>query len=125
MAFWYFSAVYACQKQGGFSGGGGGTRADLPIFLLVNIFLEPYICPYANTCLKISLYKDLLCVCATGKIQFDNTILVSTHIIPTLSLVAMLPRAFAPLLFKNSESAPEKNSASFKISELSLEGCFL
>ena len=61
-------------------GGGGGTRADLPIFLLVNIFLEPYICPYANTCLKISLYKDLLCVCATGKIQFDNTILVSTHI---------------------------------------------
>ena len=56
--------------------------APPPLFLHVKIFLEPYICPNANTCLKISSSIDLKCllyVCATVKIQFVNAILNHTH----------------------------------------------
>ena len=60
----------------------GGHQARAPLFLLVKKFLEPYTCPYANTCLKISSCIDrkcLLYLCATVKIQFDNTILNHTQ----------------------------------------------
>ena len=35
--------------RGGFR---GATRPASPLFLLVKKLLEPYICPYANNCLK-------------------------------------------------------------------------
>ena len=66
--------------RGGFR---GGTRpASPPPIFTCKQFLEPYICPYANTCLKINSCIDLKCllyVCATVKIQFANTILNHTH----------------------------------------------
>ena len=79
-------------SSGGFSGAHQGP------FLHVNNFLEPYICPYANTCLKISSCTDLkclLCVCVCVQLlKYNLPILYS--IIPTLRLFAMLPLAFAP-----------------------------
>ena len=74
-------------SRGGFR---GGTRPGHPIFTCKN-FLEPYICPYANTCLKTSSCIDLKCllyVCATVKIQFANTFLNHTH--PPLGCHAFL-----------------------------------
>ena len=85
--------------------GGGRTRPDPPLFLHVKDILEPYICPYTNTCLKISSCMDqkcLLYVCATVKIQFANTILDHTH--PPLGRYAS-SHVPAPL-FGNSGSAP-------------------
>ena len=75
--------------RGGFRG--RGTRPPPPIFTCKQ-FLETYICPYANTCLKISScidLKGLLYVCATVKIQFANTILNYTY--PPLSHSAFAP----------------------------------
>ena len=93
----------SCDLGGGFRGGGQQAWAT-PIFTCKN-FLEPYICPYANTCLKISACIDLKCllyVSATIKIQFGNTILSHTH--PPLGRYAS-SHVRAPL-FKNSGSSP-------------------
>ena len=83
----------------------GGPPGPSPLFLHVKNCLEPYICPYANTCLKISSCIDLKCllyVCATVKIQFASTIL--NHTPPPLGHYALLARS-GPLC-ENSESAP-------------------
>ena len=58
------------QSRGGFRLGGGTSPGPL------KNLLEPYFCPDAKTSFKISSFRDLkclLCVCATVKIQFDNT----------------------------------------------------
>ena len=86
--------------RGGFNKGGHHPLA-LHIFTL-----EPYICPYANTCLKISSCIDIKCllyVCVTVKIQFGNTLL--NHTCPSLGRYAFL-HVWAPL-FQNSRSAPD------------------
>ena len=95
--------LYIYIIRGGFRGGAPGPGP--PIFTC-KIFLEPCICPYANTCLKISSSIDLkflLYVCATVKIQFANTILNHTH--RPLGCCAS-SRLRAPL-FENSGSAPD------------------
>ena len=96
-------SVNSNQHQGRIK---GGAQAWPQYFYLQNFFRALYICPYANTCLKISSCIDLKCllyVCATVKIQFAITILNHTH--PPLGRYASsLVRA---PLFEHSGSAPE------------------
>ena len=70
----------------------GGPPLLPPLFLLVNIFLEPYICPYAK---KISSCIDLKCLLYVVQLLKYN-LLILYSIIPTLHSVAMLPHAFGP-----------------------------
>ena len=75
----YHTGQICCFIRGGFR---GAHQAQANLFLPVKKFLEPYICPYANTCLNISSCVDLECllyVCATVNIQFANAILSHTH----------------------------------------------
>ena len=70
--------------RGGFRGGGAPGPGP-------PIFLESYICPYANTCLKISSCIDLKCllyVYAIIKIQFDSTTCIFSHTHPPLGRYA-------------------------------------
>ena len=80
------STITKCR--GGFR---GATRPGPRFFYLH--FLEPYICPYANTCLKISSCIDLNSMCVQ-LLKYNLTILCS--IISTLRSVAMLSRVFRP-----------------------------
>ena len=89
---------------------GGATRPSPPppIFTCKN-FLEPYICPCAITCLKISSCIDLKCllyVCATVKVQFVNTILDHTH--PPLGRHTSSHVHTPP--FENFGSAPDQST---------------
>ena len=77
------------------------TRPAPPIFTFKNFF-EPHICPYANTCFKISSYIDLKCiiVCVTVKMQLGNTSTCKYSIMLALCPVPMLSCPSGPTYSK-------------------------